>query len=71
MPYEERRVAEGCRHDVDQRDQHAGQQQADDQYIHDIKQPASEGFLDLGAARCVFGICIRHDRILLTTDRCH
>ena len=71
MPYEERRVAEGCRHDVDQRDQHAGQQQTDDQYIHDIKQPAAEGFLDLGAARCVFGICIRHDRILLTTDRCH
>ena len=71
MPYEERRVAEGCRHDVDQRDQHTGQQQADDQYIHDIKQPAAEGFLDLGAARCGFGICISHDRFLLTTDRCH
>ena len=71
MPYKERRVAEGCRHDVDQRDQHACQQQADDQHIHDIKQSAAEGFLDLGAARCVFGICIRHDRFLLTTDHCH
>ena len=71
MPHEERWVAEGRRHNMDQRNQHAAQQHADNQHIHDIEQAAAEGFLDLGAARCGFGICISHDRFLLTTDRCH